>query len=378
MGSARRERRFVEPIDLVVAVALTAATQVEIWAPQLAPALQDVTGSRLFLSASSLLMTLPLVVRRRMPVLACTLVLGAGALQQQLSTPTEGLSTLAAMLLATYSVSTHGDRQQAFLGGAVLVVGSMFLGQDLSDHLFVLVVLGAAWVMGLAVGRGHRRAVALERETELAAARGAAEERLRIARDLHDVVAHRVSMMVVQAQTADALATSDPDLARQAMRDVDAAGRQALDELRTLLGVLHGDRPPDDRAPQPGLAQIDDLVSAARSAGVPVTLERSGPERRVVPAVGMAAYRVVQEALTNVVKHADRASAVVTVRFGEDALEVTIVDDGPGDVRSTGPGYGLAGMRERVQVAGGELQAGAAPGGGFRVHAVLPATEVPQ
>lgn len=373
MVIALRVRRSVEPIDVVIAIALTAATQVEIWAPQLAPAMDDVTGSRLFLAVSSFVMTVPLAVRRRLPVVTCVLVLGAGALQQQLSTPTEGLSTLAAMLIAAYSVSTHGDRRQANLGGAVVLVASLFIGRDAADHLFVLVVLGAAWAMGLAVGRGHRRARALEREKELAAERGAAEERLRIARDLHDIVAHRVSMMVVQAQTADTLATSNPDEARQAMREVDAAGRQALEELRALLGVLHGDVPRDTRTPQPGLDQIDDLVAASRSAGLEVRLARSGPKRLVTPAVGMAAYRVVQEALTNVVKHARGASTEVEVRFAEETLEITVTDDGPGDTGASTPGFGLAGMRERVLVAGGELSAGSTPGRGFRVHVVLPA-----
>jgi len=376
-----RQLSGIQPLDVVLAVALTVSSQVEIWAPQVAPGMGEVTGSRPLLAVTTLVMTLPLAVRRTLPLTACALVLGAQAVQQQATTPTEGLSTLLATLVAAYSVGAYGSRREALLGGAVVAVGSAFIGGDWSDFVFILVVVGGAWATGTAVG--HRtRAVHrltqdkrdLEARHELAAERGAAEERLRIARDLHDVVAHRVSMIVVQAQAAAASLDSDPEQARASVDAVEQSGRQALEELRSLLGVLH-EESPDTRAPQPHLADIEHLVADAVAAGVPVTLAREGEAVPVSPAVGMAAYRVVQESLTNVVKHAPGHPARVALRFDEGELVVTVTNAGFTETSGAGPGFGLAGMGERVRFTGGELCSGPLPSGEFQVRAVLPLTE---
>jgi len=377
---ARVERPASPAVDLVVALALAAAAVVEVWAPDLAPGMGEVEGNRWFLTATCLTMTLPLAVRRRVPVTVLLAALGSAVLQQQVSTPTEGLSTLVALLVAAYSAAAYAGRRGAVAGGAVIALASWFTVPDAGDGLFVLILLGGAWTMGLAVGRG---AVALgrvtadkqrlEAEQAEAAARGAAEERLRIARDLHDVVAHQVSMIVVQAQAADALLTSEPERARAALAAVEDSGRAALTELRSLLGLLREGHP--DRS-QPDLAAIDDLVSSSRTSGMSIELTRTGVERPVSPVIAMAAFRVVQEALTNVVKHAGNAPVRVSLEFGASRLTIEVEDDGPPIDGVTGAGFGLAGMTERVTFAGGQVSFAPRPDRGFRVRAELPVGEV--
>jgi signal transduction histidine kinase len=209
----------------------------------------------------------------------------------------------------------------------------------------------------------------IERRRLEAARLGAEEERLRIAGELHDVVAHRVSMIVVQSQAADALLETDPVAARRAVRSVEDAARRALTELRQVVDVLTH----DEQAATVGtdLGGIRELVEEAAAAGLPVTFDREGRERPVPPVVALAAYRIVQEALTNVVRHAGGAPARVRLCVGEHEVEVTVEDDGPGPATST-PGHGLSGMAERAAFIGGRLTAGAGQPRGFRVHAVLP------
>jgi signal transduction histidine kinase len=198
--------------------------------------------------------------------------------------------------------------------------------------------------------------------------RAATQERLDIARELHDIVAHHVSVIAVQAEAAQSVLATRPERAGQAMADVAETARTALTELRRLLGVLRSEA---TRAPQPGLNAIDELVDTVRRAGMDVTMSRSGTPRTVDAAAGLTAYRVVQEALTNVLKHAGPCRTDVAVSFGDDALVVTVTDDGRGPGSPNG-GHGLVGMRERVTVLGGTLDAGASPRGGFSVRASLP------
>lgn len=371
-------RRRIEPVDAVVAGALGLAALAEIWAPDLIPGAADIVGSRWVLSATVIGMTLPLAWRRSLPLVACAAVLLCAAAQPLLTTPNEGLTSLAAMLLASYSVSAHGDRRAASLGLALVLVASAAVGAK-DDFVFVLLLLVPAWSVGFLVNRRSHQVAALRTDRDLllaerqaAAARGAEEERRRIARELHDVVAHRVSMMVVQAQSADALLAESPDRARAAILAVEGAGRDALTELRSLLGLLRsrsdGETP---LAPLPGYAEIAALVEQARSTGVPIDLAVTGTPVAVGEIVGAAAYRVVQEAITNVIKHAALAATRVQLDFGPACLEVVVSNEGPSQ-EGVEPGFGLAGMRERVDFAGGSLDAGPAPGGGFVVHARLP------
>ena len=211
---------------------------------------------------------------------------------------------------------------------------------------------------------------------ELQALRAAADERRRIAREMHDVVAHSVSVMVVQAGGARRILERDPERAVAAAAQIERTGREALAEMRRLLGVLHRDDDEHDaRAPQPTMAGVGALVERAREAGLPVELHVAG-ERRSLPAgLDLAAFRVVQEGLTNALKYADRAPTDVHVRWGERELELEILDRGPGPARERlggDGGHGLVGMRERVKLYGGELEAGRRRGGGFRIRAKLP------
>jgi signal transduction histidine kinase len=256
-------------------------------------------------------------------------------------------------------------------------VGAIFLNNDLGQpaagFILVLVIGVAAWAVGRALGERARRAADLEvhadrlkREQETAVA----IERARIARELHDVIAHSVSVMTVQAGAARLLLDEDSARARQSLVAVEETGRQALAEMRRLLGILRGDER-QTLAPQPGTADIESLVDQVRAAGLPVDVVVEGRPRALAPGIDLAAYRVVQEALTNALKHARATHAGVSIHYGRDALELAVVNDGrvPRDGRG---GHGIVGMRERVTLYGGEFDAGPRSEGGYAVHARLP------
>ncbi|MCP2342880.1 sensor histidine kinase [Actinomadura rupiterrae] len=248
---------------------------------------------------------------------------------------------------------------------------------------FTAISLGV-WVLGLHM-RTRRaylrqleeRADRLEheRDAEIQLARNA--ERARIAREMHDVVAHNVSVIVVQADGAAYAIETDPGRARQALETISTTGRTALAEMRRLLGVLREESAAGAYAPQPGLAQLDDLVEQVRAAGLPVTLERTGRPAEVSEGRALAVYRIVQEALTNTLKHGGpRASATVTLHYGDDEMTVAVVDDGRGAAApDDGHGHGLVGMRERAAVYGGVVEAAPRDGGGFAVTARIPVRE---
>jgi signal transduction histidine kinase len=238
-----------------------------------------------------------------------------------------------------------------------------------------------AWYVGRRVQFREQRADQLRREQAAEARRIVVEERSRIARELHDVVAHRVSLMTVQAGAAKAVAAEDPEGALRAMGAVEEAGRQALDELRHLLGVLRPETDPDGLGPQPGLADLPRLVEQTRGAGLDVSLATAGVVAGLPARVDLFAYRIVQEALTNVLKHAG-PGAHTEVRLGTDrrGVVIEVLDDGSGASGLAGPdvddaggrGHGIVGMRERARLLGGTLDARPRPGGGFRVVAHLP------
>jgi signal transduction histidine kinase len=209
-----------------------------------------------------------------------------------------------------------------------------------------------------------------QRERDVAARQAVADERARIARELHDVVAHSVSVMVVQAQAGPRL-IADPEGARGAFRAIEQSGREALVELRRLLGVLRATGPAAD-APQPGLGSLQSLVDQVREAGLRVDLRVEGDPVQLPAGVDLSAYRIVQEALTNTIKHAGAAEAEVLVRYGAGALDLEIVDNGSGPAANGHQGHGLIGIRERVALFGGEMQAGARDGHGYAVRARLP------
>jgi len=269
---------------------------------------------------------------------------------------------------------------------AVPVVAAEHHSSSVGDYIFPLVVF--AITASIARGLRHRALLArelalrnerLEVEREAQAAAAVAEERRRIARELHDVVAHSVSVMVVQSGAARRVLDSEPDDAVAALTEVERSGRQALSELRRLLGLMRdGDESAAAREPQPTLAGLEDLLKRARDAGLPVELHQEGDPYDLPMGCDLAAYRVVQESLTNALKHGgDGARATVLLRWTDDHLELDISDTGQGLTAvapdGDGPlGQGLVGMRERVALCGGDLQAGPSVRGGFRVHATIP------
>jgi signal transduction histidine kinase len=338
-------------------------------------------------------MTLPLLARRRAPLAVLTAVAGATWLVAVVLGQWGGeLGAWVAYLVATYSVGAHPAGRRAVIGLAVSVVpaagwmvAQLRAGEDASEMVQPVLVLTAAWVAGRISARRHHRAELVEHravQVESGAAdiaREAAErERTRIARELHDVVTHGMTVMVVQAQAAQTLATTDAERARDAMRAVEDAGRTALVEMRRLLGVIRGDEPvgePGNRAPQPRLEDLPRLVERVRGAGVPVSYAIDGDSGRVPAGVAVCAYRIVQEALSNVVRHGGAAPARVGVRISDTALDVDVVNEParrPVPPAPAGAGKGLAGMRERVAVFDGRLETGPLPDGGYAVHAALP------
>ena len=367
-------RLRLDPIDLVIALALTLAVQGEIWAPEAFGAESDLTNQPL-LSILSLAITLPLVARRAWPWAVAVVALGAEVTMGRMATPPEGLANLLAMLVVTYSLGRYARLPGRYAGIALVAAAAFGVGQDLADNVFVLVVLGGAWAAGVLVARRTDDLGALELRRLEASRLGAEEERLRIARELHDVVAHRVTMMVVQSQLADTLLEKDPVGARSAIHSVEEAGRDALVELRSVLGLLHHEGGASRAPGDTDLNRLDELADTVGSGGLPVSYEVTGVPRQVPPAVAMAAFRIVQESLTNVVKHAGKVPTRVELSYTPTAVGVTIEDDGA-PVAVPDPGHGLAGMAERASFLGGTLSVGPRTAGGFRVAAVLPTPAV--
>jgi signal transduction histidine kinase len=292
------------------------------------------------------------------------------------------------IMVATFSVARHGVGRQPYVGGAVtaatLLYADLFIEElqatgEVIFHWGVLVVCWAfgSWqrVMAHHAETSRRRAIEVEVEAAERTLSAVLEERARIARELHDIVAHSMSVMVVQAGAAEQVVAEDPEHARQALRQIRQTGIGALAEMRRLVSVL---REPDEAGPltpQPGLAAVAALVDEVRAAGLPIALTVSGEPRELPAGLDLTAYRIVQEALTNVRRHAAGATAVtVTLVFEGDNLRIDVRDDGPGAAATTGTGggHGLIGMRERVQLYGGRLRAATLPGRGFQVTADLP------
>ncbi|AKU15566.1 sensor histidine kinase [Luteipulveratus mongoliensis] len=326
---------------------------------------------------------LPLVVRRRWPF---QVVFITGIL-----TAIYGLSDLPdpqieyAGLVALYSCAAHASRKQSNIAAviaAVVIVGSLAADPraDTEDYTVTLLIFTTAWLLGDAARRRREIAAVLTQRTEQLERTRSAEsaaavsaERNRIAREMHDVVAHHLSMMVVQAEAGAATAQRDPARAEQVFDAIGGAGKQALREMRRLLGVLKQDGPAE-LAPQPSAAEIPSLVDGVRSAGLDVDLQVEGEAPSLAPAADLAVYRVVQESLTNCIRHAHASRAVVVVRYDAGAVRITVSDNGTGGSVSPGGGggHGLISMRERVGLVGGTIEAGPAEGGGWQVHAVVP------
>ena len=327
------------------------------------------------------LASLPLALRRRCPLLALWLV-AAGAVPSLVVNPDLVFIACIALCVAIYNAAAYGRHRRWTLVSlpvvaALLVV--LFQNAALPSlpnawvGVLVLLPVGVAGA-GIRARRQRderdRRLQQLERGQTLRAAVG--QERAQIARELHDVVTHHVSMMVIQAGAARTVLAAAPDDAREAIQAVETSGRTALLELRGVLGALTAGAQPE-LAPLPGLGAVPELVARMRATGMPVDYRIVGEPRPLPQGVELTAYRIVQEALTNTLKHAAGASASVTVEYAPDHLDIEITDDGSaGDVNASGAGHGLTGLRERISIHGGSLHAGRRLVGGYRVHATLP------
>jgi signal transduction histidine kinase len=336
----------------------------------------------------TLFTTVPIAVRRYRPLTVLAVTVTAETL---LLIFRPGAGAPVGVIVALYTVAAYCERRVSIRAAAlaalpitvaVIVNNGPHTGQVIPE----LAVFAIAWVLGdnIRTRRAYlaeleARAARLEREREDKADRAVIEERARIARELHDVIAHNVSVMVVQAAAGEDVFDEDPGKARESLAAVASTGRAALTELRRLLGVIRAE---DDRgdpaySPQPGIERIDELIGQVRATGLPVELSVLGEARPLPEGVGLCAYRIVQEALTNTLKHAHASTAQVQLRYVADALELQVLDEGRGATSLNGEtqGQGLIGMRERVTLFGGELTAGPRSGRGYEVRARLPLEE---
>ena len=385
-GGMRFARLLRRPLigDALLALSLVVLGLLEIWVPFSSGIGHSSGGAT---SAVVVIAGGSLALRRRAPLASAAVFFAVWP-----------LATLAAsiqilfwggfvpFLVAVYSVARYGGEKRGVYGGLLGLAALLSLDllvaelREPGELAFDWLGFACAWGLGRAVYvrqvRGEtlaRQALDLQRESEARAREAVAAERGRIARELHDVVAHSVSVMVVQAGAAEEIVEDDPKLVRETLQAIRETGSEALAEMRRLIGVVRRDGDELALAPQPGLARLGAIVEQARATGLEVSLRIEGQARPLPPGLDLAAYRIVQEALTNTRKHADARAADVRIRYAAEALELEIVDDGRGgSPDKSGGGHGLVGMRERVSLYGGRLEAGPRVDGGFRVHAELP------
>jgi signal transduction histidine kinase len=387
-GRGRLIGRRPPMTDVLLAAGVLVIGQVETW-------MTTSFQPKLLLALVAAAMTVPLAWRRRAPFAVLVVVGGAGAVLGTGWPELNALYSFIAVVVAVFSVGAYAEPRRAIVG-CVLVLLWFWSGALIenvshpgrrgpSDVVFVTVVFGGAWLLGRALrGRGQQaaelqqRAARLEADQQAQARAAVAAERARIARELHDVIAHSVSVMVIQAGAAEQLLEQAPDRARPPLEAVQETGRQTIVELRRLLGILREDGQQLSLTPQPGLAGLELLVEETRQAGLPVQLRTEGQPWPLPPGVDLAAYRIIQEALTNTLRHAGPAQAQVLVRYRDHAVELEILDNGhgprPHDGADTQSRHGLIGMRERITLYGGTLEAGprTTAGTGYAVRARLP------
>jgi signal transduction histidine kinase len=317
--------------------------------------------------------------RRRMPFTVAAVVCGAASIGALFGWWPE---VVFLVWIALYSAAAYGARERLVpvlfpiaLATSVAISVGEHTGRGLNwlEILTELVLTaGVPILLGRMTANRHRRIL---RDREIAAKDAVAAERARIARELHDVVAHHMSVMIVQAGAARTVGARDPEATAAALEQIEESGRTGLAEMRRLLDLLQAPEDGDGLAPQPGLARLEELLEATRATGIAVELSVEGPERPVPAGVDLSAFRIVQEALTNVLKHSGSTTASVRLAYRPDALEIEVTDDGigaPEGIAGHGERHGLVGMRERAALFGGTFEAGPRPGGGFVVRARLP------
>lgn len=333
------------------------------------------------------LQTLPLALRRRYPIAVAVVVVAAFMIDRGLDYPSTFAG--AGTVVAIHAVGSElSPRRSAIVGMSLIGVVTAYTligvvvyeSVTVDDAVFVFLTGLAALYLGREVHHRRERSLALqeraeraEREREERARAAVADERARIARELHDVVAHELSVMTIQAEGALRISTDADPRVHGALRTIRDAGREALSEMRRMVGLLREPGTEEELAPQPGLAELDRLVEQFERAGMPVTVHVTGDPRRLPGGVDLNAYRIIQESLTNALKHGGpKATADVTVAYHDADVAITVLDDGRGSTAPSNGGHGLVGMHERIALLNGELEAGPRPGGGFQVRATIP------
>lgn len=362
--------------DVALASMLTVFVQLDIWTDD-----GYLTGSKPLLALTSVLMTAPLAWRRRFPVVVAPVVAGAILLQAAVEPgPHPPDSPFLAWIVTMYSVAAHAGLRPALAAGALLAVAVDAWAYRTGDDLvFVPVILAGSWIAGRVVRSRNvlatelaERTRELEREREERARFAVAEERARIARELHDVIAHTLGVMVVQAG-AERLHEAPGTPAHETLSAIEQSGREALGEMGRLVAMLRTDTGAERLGPQPSLAQLDPLLARARETGVDVELVVEGRPHPLPAGLDVSAYRIVQEALTNTIRHAHSRRARVRLRWEPTALQIEIADDGVGPPPEPRPtGHGLLGIRERVALFDGTLVTGRRDLGGYLLVATLP------
>ena len=326
-----------------------------------------------------------LAVRKRLPLLPVAGATAAAVADIWLPSAGDNEAFGFVAILAVYSAAAHTEGLATVIAALLTLVFTVALmitdgeSWNLGGVLFFGLLIGTPFVVGRAIRYRRLREAALE-ETNVALARerderaraAVAEERSRIARELHDVVAHAVSVMVLQARGGRALLDSEPEESRTAFDTIETTGRQALGEMRRLLGQLRAEDEQLALAPQPSLTRLEALAEEVSRAGLPVEVRIEGEPTELPAGVDLSAFRIVQEALTNALKHAGPARAIVAVRYGDGEVDIEVADDGRGGANGDGTGHGLVGIRERVAMYGGDFAAGTRGAGGYAVRARLP------
>jgi signal transduction histidine kinase len=360
-----------EQLDVLLAGALLVFGQLQIWLGT------EAQAHRLVVALLSVLLCTCLAVRRRFPFAAGLVGNGAMTLGFWFGLDTQIFGTTIAWFCVVYGLTVWTTTREFWIGFAAVALLDFvpLAGKERnpgSSVVFGIVTLVVMLLVRRVLGDRERRLQLAERERDVAAREAVVAERARIARELHDAIAHNVSMMVVQAGAERRVLAPEQGATREVLESVEEIGRGALTEMRRLVGMLRADED-DPLMPQPGLADLPHLVEQVREAGLPVELHVEGDPRELPVGLELSAYRIVQEALTNALKHAGEAHAIVRVHYLRDSLELEVVDDGPGaPAPAAGGGHGLVGMRERVALYGGRFEADRRPSGGFTVKALLP------
>jgi signal transduction histidine kinase len=369
-GVVRRFNR-AHVVDATIAALLVAAAQFHVWTGAAA-------GAKAVTAPAGFAIGAAVALRRRAPLAAVLVAMAATVVQTAFASSPQALWLIACWVILLFSAGRALRTEPALLALAVGIVGaavdeSRAADRSISGFAFALgALIAVPWLAGRAVGVHEGRAATLEREGAKTTRRALEAERARIARDLHDIVAHAVSLMVLKAEAGEAVLEADPARTREQLSSIQETGRQALGEMTRLLGMLRT-KEPDGLTAQPRVAQLPSLIEGVRRAGLDVALRVDGDARALEPGVDLTVYRIVQEALTNALKHGRRGGrAEVVLRYVPSAISIEVLNDGSGSRNGGRGGHGLLGMRERVSLYGGTVQAGPTDEDRFAVTAMVP------